>query len=227
MQLAYSAPEGEFKKVAQLQRQGMARAATAAAREVGQLVKQQARGRIAAAGFGRGPQNAMRVDVYPTGGRTSIDAAIFAHHDIPYFGVFQRGATIPGSPLLWLPLASTPKRVGGRRLTAGNYRQLIGADLFTIKRPGRPPLLAANVAGNAGKTGKRVTPAQLRRGARTKRRGDAHAAFGGRPDRSRTRALPLFVGVPRVQLRARFDLLAGFRSASGQLAAAYARNLRN
>jgi hypothetical protein len=225
--LTFSFPRGAFVEAAQSQRAAMARAATAAAKEVGAVVKQAGRAQIAAAGFSRNWQNTLKVDVYPSGGRTSIDAAIFAHHDIPYAGVFERGATISGSPLLWLPLSSTPKRVGGRRLTAGNYRQLVGADLFVIKRPGRPPLLAANVTGTAGKTGKRVTPAQLRRGARTKRRGDAHAAFGGRPERFTVRALPLFIGVPRVRLRARFNLRDVFSRGPGLLNAAFSRNLRN
>lgn len=226
MQLTFTAPTGEFKKIAEAQRQAMARAATAAAKEVGDRLKRAARGRIAAAGFGKRWENAFRVDIYPKGGRASINAAIFAHHDIGYAGVFEKGATIKGSPLLWVPLPSTPRRVGGRRLTAGNYRELVGSDLFMIRRPGRPPLLAANVNGNAGKTAKAVTPAQLRRGARAARRSDANAAFGGNARRFQTRALPLFIGLPRVQLRARFNLAETFRQASGQLASAFTRNLR-
>lgn len=225
MKLSFSSKSGQAAAAMAAHRVGVAAAATGAVKDVADQVKARARSRIAAAGFSKRWQNAMRVDVYPKGGRTSIDAAMFAHHDIAYAGVFEKGATIKGSPLLWLPLPSAPKKVGGRRLTAGNYQELIGSPLFVIARPGRPPLLAANVNGKAGEGDKAVTPGQLRRGARAARRQDAKIGFGGKIGRAPVRALPLFIGVPRVKLRARFGLSDIFAAAPRQLASAFARRI--
>ena len=186
------------------------------------LVKKEGRGAIAAAGFGPRPQNALRVNVY--GGRRGIDSAAWVFHRIPYFGIFQTGATIQGSPLLWLPLPTAPLRAGGRRITAGNYQQIIGAPLHMLKRPGKPPLLAAYVAGPP-KSGRPASIASLRTGARRRRRSDANTAFGGRSARFGTVSLPLFVGIPQVRVRARFDLRPIYRRAQLTLVSTFLNRL--
>ena len=185
------------------------------------LVKKEGRGVIQAAGLGAKSANALRVNVY--GDKRSIDAAAYVFHKIPYFGVFQTGATIKGSPLLWVPLPTAPLRVGGRRVTAGNYQSVIGAPLHTLRRPGRPPLLAAYVAGPP-RNG-RVTASQLRTGARRARRSAANAAFGGKVGRFGTVSLPLYIGIPQAQIRRRFDIHPVYRRAQLTLVSTFLRRL--
>lgn len=221
MNLKFEATKGQFTAAMSQHQRDMRDAAAAAMIETVGQVKREGRGAILSGGLGPRFSNALRVNVYPTQQRT-VDVAAYVFHKIPYAGVFERGATIAGSPLLWLPLPSVPLRVGRRRVTAGNYRELIGAPLISMRRPGGRPLLGAVVAANAVGRGGRFSAAQLRGG----RRIQARAVFGGRrAARRATQVVPLFVGIPAVQLRKRFDLQSVFDRGAATLRSGYVRHL--
>lgn len=116
----------------------IAKAATAAVREAGEIAKRDGRASIAAAGFSRKWQNALRVNIYPPQG-DSMRPAAFIYHKIRYAGVFEEGAVIGGRPLLWLPLPTVPLR-RGRPMTPLQYTRSVGP-LVSVQRPGSPPLL--------------------------------------------------------------------------------------
>jgi hypothetical protein len=116
----------------------MAKAATAAVREAGEIAKRDGRASIAGAGFSRKWQNALRVNIYPPQG-DSLRPAAFIYHKIRYAGVFEEGAVIGGQPLLWLPLPTVPLR-RGRPMTPSQYVRSVGP-LVSVQRPGGPPLL--------------------------------------------------------------------------------------
>jgi Family of unknown function (DUF6441) len=96
------------------------------------------------AGFSRKWQNALQAKVYPPG-RDSTGAAALIYHKVPYAQVFEEGAGIHGKPLLWLPLPNAPFGAGGRRVPAAKFQQQVGMPLYTTRRPGKPPMLGANV----------------------------------------------------------------------------------
>jgi Family of unknown function (DUF6441) len=116
----------------------IAKAATSAVREVGEIAKRDGRASIAASGFSRKWQNALRVNIYPPQG-DSLRPAAFIYHKIRYAGVFEEGAVIGGQPLLWLPLPTVPLR-RGRPMTPSQYVRSVGP-LVSVQRPGSPPLL--------------------------------------------------------------------------------------
>jgi hypothetical protein len=116
----------------------MARAATAAIRDAGDIAKRGGRSSIAAAGFSRKWQNALRVNIYPPQGE-SLRPAALVFHKIRYAGVFEEGAVIGGKPLLWLPLSNVPVR-RGRPMRPSEYVRSVGP-LVSVQRPGSPPLL--------------------------------------------------------------------------------------
>jgi Family of unknown function (DUF6441) len=116
----------------------IAKAATAAIREAGEIAKRDGRASIAASGFSRKWQNALRVNIYPPQG-DSLRPAAFIYHKIRYAGVFEEGAIIGGQPLLWLPLPTVPLR-RGRPMTPSQYARSVGP-LVSVQRPGSPPLL--------------------------------------------------------------------------------------
>lgn len=116
----------------------LAKAATGAVREAGEIAKRDGRTSIAAAGFSRKWQNALRVNIYPPQG-DSLRPAAFIYHKIRYAGVFEEGAIIGGQPYLWLPLETVPLR-RGRPMTPSQYAKSLGP-LVTVQRRGRPPLL--------------------------------------------------------------------------------------
>jgi hypothetical protein len=152
-----NAPRFAFSEVAknfidtitkELQRP-IAKAATAAVREAGEIAKRNGHASIAAAGFSRKWQNALRVNVYPPLG-DSMRPAAFLFHKIRYAGVFEEGAVIGGQPLLWLPLPTVPLR-RGRPMTPSQYGRSVGP-LVSVEQPGRPPLLFAHRSARISST---------------------------------------------------------------------------
>jgi hypothetical protein len=143
----------------------IAKAATAAVREAGEVAKRNGRASIAAAGFSRKWQNALRVNIYPPQG-DSLRPAAFVFHKIRYAGVFEDGAVIGGQPLLWLPLAGVPLR-RGRPMTPAQYARSVGP-LVSVERPGKPPLLFAK-------------PRVTRRGRRGDASGERKPLYVGLP----------------------------------------------
>ena len=106
----------------------IAKAATAAMKDAGDVAKRTGRSSIASAGFSRKWQNALRVNIYPAQG-DSMRPAAFIFHKIRYAGVFEEGAVIRGQPLLWLPLGNVPVR-RGRPMTPSQYVRSVGTARF-------------------------------------------------------------------------------------------------
>lgn len=177
----------------------VAKAGTAAIDLVGKDIKTEGRANIAGAGFGKRWQNALRVDRYPRRG-VSANAALWIYHKIPYAEAFESGAVIHGTPLLWIPLSTAPKKIGRLKMTPRNYIASVGP-LISINHPGKPPLLAAPYSGRVRS---RTTLAGLRRGA---------DKGGG--------LVPIFVGIKTITLTKRFALRSIFRSAAGRLSGYY------
>ena len=187
-------------------------ASTAAINDVGDLAKQRGRQKIAAAGFGKRWQNALRSEVYPKRAE-SVNAAAWIYHRIPYAGVFEEGATIRGKPLMWVPLSTTPKLARRTKLTPKNFSSQIGP--LVSMRGGKQPLLGASVAVTkaAARRGPpyRVTRAALRRGA---------AGNGV------IRTVPVFVGVDTVRIRKRFNLASVADQVAREIPSLYLKNLK-
>ena len=88
--LTVSAIAGGFAKAMEDAQRPIAKAATAAIREAGDIAKRNGRASIAAAGFSQKWQNALRVNIYPPQG-DSLRPAAFVYHKIRYAGVFEDG----------------------------------------------------------------------------------------------------------------------------------------
>ncbi|WP_146148968.1 DUF6441 family protein [Pseudaminobacter soli (ex Li et al. 2025)] len=192
-------------------------AAKGAMLEFADNVKREARADIARAGFGKRWQNAFRVDVYPQGSkRVSSKAAALIYHKIPYADVFEAGATIRGKSKLWIPLSSTPKKVGSKRMTPKLYTQAFGP-LVTMNIRGKTFLggkvSLSKAQAKSGQVGK-VTTARLRKGGQK-------SNSGATP----TRTVPLFIGVDSVSIKKRFSIRQITGRAAGRLAELYAKHL--
>jgi Family of unknown function (DUF6441) len=205
--LARNAVRNTFREM----KGAVAHAATAAMDTTVTEVSTGGRGVIRAAGFSKKWQNGWRVRRYPVKG-DSLDPAIWAFHKIPYAAVFQDGATIKGSPLLWLPLPTAPK-IGRKKMTAALYIKSIGP-LHRINRPGKAPLLAGYVR-SFSKAGK-ATVARLKGGEKRRRERGTRGLI----------SVPMFVGIPQAKIRKRFNFSPMWRKALATLSAQYARNLR-
>ena len=182
-------------------------------REAGDGIKADARAQIGAAGFAPQWQNALRVDHYPKGGETSIDAAAHIWHRIPYAGVFEEGASIGGSPWLWLPLDHAPSE--DRPLphdAAGAIRGRCSSSAVRASRrsSSRSSASAGQRRGRAARS--RSPP---RRRARRAAAGTASSAPCRCSSASRT-----------VRLRRRFRITAIITRAAARLGELYYRHLK-
>ena len=191
----------------------IARAATAAVRDASELAKAGGRGSIAAAGFSRKWQNALRANVYPRG-RDSMRAAALIYHKVPYAEVFEHGAVIHGKPYLWLPLPTAPFGSGGRRIPPSKFRRQVGVPLYSIRQPGKPPMLGAHVRTTRGRAGKAVSLASLRRGRNP----------GGK---GTVALVPLYIGIEAARMPKRFGILAAISRAAARLPELYLKHFRD
>ncbi len=216
LKLVVASIEGKFGAAIREIYKPIAEAGTAAIAQAGDDVKRDARASIASAGFGAKWQNALRVDVYPKRG-SSARAAAHIYHKIPYAEVFERGATIHGKPMLWIPMSHTPKRANGARLTAAAYVGAIGP-LVSFNRPGKPPMLAGQIKASAKGV---LTPAKLRSARKLADKKLAHKKGG-----AGVRLIPLYTGISTVTIRRRFGIYAAINRARAKLATYYLANLK-
>jgi Family of unknown function (DUF6441) len=191
---------GDIEKAFRALQQPMAEAGTKAIDRIGVDVKTRGRAAIGAAGFSVRWQNALRMTRYPRRG-VSIDAALWIFHKIPYADVFESGATIHGQPYLWIPTPQTPEKIGRFKVTPKRYSERIGPLQF-VHPSGKPPLLIAKYRG--GRRSGRLSRSGLQRGAE----------IGGE-------SVVLFIGVPTVKLRRRFQLHRVFEDAANRLGQYY------
>lgn len=210
LKVSFDIITGEFERRMEELQKPIAETAVATMDEVLSTVKVEGRASIAAAGFSRRWQNALRFDRFPRGNKKSINAAVFVHHRIVYAGVFEDGATIVGNPLMWVPLPSSPKRIGRNRFTPRNYNNMVGPLVSMSSRSGTP-LLGATVRmsrTNAAQERPKVTLATLRR---------------GRTGRGILRTIPLFFGIRSTQIEKKFNITQICEAARDAIPSIYAR----
>lgn len=172
----------------------LARAATATIREIGKQGKEAGQRVIAAAGFSGRWQRGMRSAVMPRSGY-SLDASGRIFHSVGFFGIFQEGATISGSPLLWLPLPEVPfSGAGHKQLTPKQFVARVGP-LVSINVPGKPPMLAGPGGGiiRASKTSVKFRRRALKAG------------------NIRGPVIPLFIGVSSVSIAQKLDIVGAVK----------------
>jgi hypothetical protein len=131
VKLVFSAQEGVIEQLVDEIEQEIDAARQGAVRDAAALAVKQGRANIAAAGFSSRWQRALTYNFYPNEGD---DPAALVFHRIPFAGVFERGVTIQGRPLLWLPIEQNlPHGVRSPK----QY----GRDLVSVNIAGKPPLL--------------------------------------------------------------------------------------
>lgn len=204
---------GDFERQAEEHARTVARTSTLAMREVQGDVKSKGRANIAAAGFSRRWQNALRVDLYPPRG-DAANPAVYLFHRIQYAGVFEDGATIQGRPMLWLPLPHTPKRVNRERMTPDLFIRGV-APLVSLRSRRGTPLLGARVRLSEAQRAQvrpRITMGKLRRGADAKR--------------GTLVTIPMFHGVPTTRINKRLNIREICAVARDSIPTLYAKHFK-
>ena len=209
--VTYDFATGEFDRAMERIYEPIAKAGTAAIRIATDEAKIEARQSIAAAGFSRRWQLTLRGEVYPK--KPSANAAGVLFHKIAYAGIFEEGGTIPGSPMLWIPLPSAPKKVGGKRMTPARFVDQMGP-LFAVRSRSGKPMLAARAAIPKAEARRgppyKVTPSRLKRGPAA---------------RTTAVMVPMFIGQEKVDIPKKFGVAAAMEAAAARLPGLYLSQL--
>ena len=167
-------------------------AVTQSIREATEGLKTELRSQITSAGLGQRLANTWRGEVYPKG-KLSIKAAGLVYSRAPeVVGAHDQGATIRSKDGFWLaiPLPAAGKGPRGKRMTPGLWEKLRGQRLRFIYRRGKPSLLVAeNQRARQGQRGGFSVASQK---AQTTGRGLV--------------SVPMFLLVPQVTLKKKFDI---------------------
>lgn len=150
LRVTYDSKSASFRENFGAAGSAFARATTAASRTAADQIEQQGKLAIAAGGLGNVFQQSFHASLTTSGGAIS-NAVIQVSSDIPFFGIFDRGGTIKGKPLLWVPLSFGSKqrlsqyrghlalvnRVGGKPLLIDvqtHIPQFVGLDAVQIRK---------------------------------------------------------------------------------------------
>ncbi len=207
LQLVYAAVGGDLEQKIRELEKPIAKAATAAVKDADALVKKESKSALASAGFSGRSQNAMKSVMTPKTG-DSINVSVDFFLRPAYLNIFETGAQISGKPLLWLPLDTVPLGAGGKRLTPKQYVDRIGP--LHSARGAKTPLLV-------GKGSRSQILRATSKAVRFRKRAGLQQG---------TVNVPLFVGVPAVNIRKKFDLAGIVASARSQLGALYLKNIK-
>jgi hypothetical protein len=163
-------------------------------------LKAKARADIGAAGFSEKWRNALRINVYPSGSKASANSALFLYHKIEYSWVFEKGATIRGARLLWIPMPNVPKMFGRSKVTPKQLSEM-GVTLVGSHNPGKFPMLFARLNLPKGKA------SQFAKG-KSPTLSASEVKFGSKAGKTAEARVPLFIGVASVNIKARFHILS-------------------
>lgn len=218
MKITLKRISGDIVKMLEADNERIARVATATFREGGRIIKEQGRASIAAGGFSKRWQNALRVKSYPERGN-SAHPAIQVKHAIKYAGQFEDPQPVVGRPLLWLPIdRNLPLQAGGKRWTPSDFVRIVGP--LKGGRHGSKPILFGQVkVGHSGVPLGLPTAGHSRHAERVRQRFHAN--------NTRKKWLPVFVGVPSVKDPKRFDISAVTQRVGAALDEVYSKNWKN
>jgi hypothetical protein len=206
----YISNAGLFPKFMQAIEDPLKKAAGMAMAAVGKEVIARGSAQIAAGGLSSRWQRGLQFRVYTDARKNPKEiAATSFFHRIGLFNVFERGINIAPGKLMWLPVSGLARQfnlLGRRRLTPKKYVETIGP-LVSVNVPGKPPMLFAKAdVGARGKA--KLTLGRLKRGG---------AGQGN------IESVPLFVGVPAVRIKKRFDISGIVKRAADRLPELFAK----
>lgn len=193
--------EGDISEMMRSERLAGARAVTSGMRWAGSTLKSRWRTDIASA-FDGGSRLArtIRDDAWPKG-TPSLRAAAQVWSKAPTIvAAHDEGAVVRSSAGLWLaiPLPGAGRVRGGRKITPAEWEKKTGRRLRFVYRRGRSALLVDDGTKAAGNV-------MVLRRRRVNGRRDYVLS---EPATFRNRTVPIFVLVPQVKLRKRFDLMS-------------------
>lgn len=211
MKFKFDHSSGAFQKNMKAIDRPIGTAARAAVKEALQDALTHSKADVLSSGLGQRWAKSFKTKFYKNDG---IGAAGIVYSRINYGVVFERGAEVKGKPKLWIPLHTTPKKIGGKRLTAKVFSQQIG-HLFKVKIGGRE-FLAAKIA-----VSKKAAAGPLPVMSATMLKNRAKPKPG-----QRTRLIPMFVAAASITIRKRLNIAGIAQKAAAKLPRFFANAIK-
>lgn len=198
-----AALQGDLKKIMAQEIKAAEQAVTSGVRLATEGLKTELRGQVTSAGLGNRLAKTWRGQVYPKG-TLSLNAAGFVWNNAPNIvGAYGSGAVVRAhnGRFLAIPTPAAGKFAMCQKITPERWQQLHGKKLrFVYRRSGVSLLVADDMRARKGKRG-----------------GFANAsATVIRTGRGLT-TVPIFILVPQVTIKKRFDIDSVGQKWSGQL----------
>lgn len=211
MKLVARTTGNELAKFIRAIEKPIAKAATQTIKLAAQKVKDRSQQQMTGIGFSARSSRNLRYTLDPARGE-SVDISATFKFRTGYFNVFEKGATIQGAPLLWLPLPNVPLGAGRKQLTPKEYVERVGP-LFKVRsRDGKQYLVGART--RAGVVRARADVVKLRK--RAVRRGALSQSN-----------VPLYVGVSSVKIPKKLDTAGIVRRVAAQIPNIYHQVVRD
>lgn len=188
---------GNLDKIMRQEMKTARRAVKVGVKEATNGLKQELRGQITGAGFSEKLAKTWRGEVYPK--KPSLNAAGFVWSKAPHIiSAYARGAVIRSkkSRYLAIPLPAAGKLARRKKMTPVLWEQKHNKKLVYVKRKGRnnPILVAENMRARKGKRG-----------------GFGNASQTAMRKGKEVTTVPVFVLVPQVSIKKRFNVDASFK----------------
>jgi len=187
-----AALQGDLNKIMADELKSAEQAITNGVRQATDGCKLELRSQITGAGLGQRLANTWRGQVYPKG-QASINAAGYVWNKAKEIvGAYAQGVIIRSSKgfFLAIPTEAAGKMAMGRKITPGRWEQAHGQRLRFVYRRGAASLLVAdNMRAKTGKHG-----------------GFAHAGASALKTGRGLTTVPIFILVPQVTVKKRFDV---------------------
>lgn len=192
IQLVCSVIDGSFQKEIDAENRKIADAAEGAVNDAGKLAAELAKQAIAAGGFGTWWQKGVKLTKPKKDGG---DVYVTVYDSIRIASVFEKGTSINGEPLLWIPTDDVPKGKGGKQLTPKQYVALLGQKLVSVNLPGHPPMLLGPGSGGIVRATAKSVRIRKKRGS---------AVFGNEFGS----LVPLYIGISTAKMPVRYNVTA-------------------
>jgi hypothetical protein len=201
IKLVCSVIDGSFKKEIAAETKKMQTAEESAVRDAGELAKQLAKQAIAGGGFGTWWQSGVKLTKLK---KDKGEVYVTIYDRIRISTVFEKGTTINGEPVMWIPTDAVPKGKGNKQLTPKQYVARLGQKLVSVNLPGHPPMLLGPSTGG-------IVRATVKSVKIRKKRGSAQFGneFGD--------LIPLYIGIATAKMPVKYNVTEAIKKGAEEV----------
>ena len=207
--LICSVIDGSFKKEIDAETKKFKEAEEGAVKDAGRAAVEYAKAAIAGGGFGGWWQRGVKM----TNLKKDSDGVYVTVYDkIRISTVFEKGTSINGEPLLWIPTDAVPKGTGNNQLTPKQFVARLGQKLVSVNLPGHPPMLLGPGSGGIVRATAKSVKIRKKRGS---------AVFGNEFGD----LVPMYIGISSVKMPVRYNVTEAIKKGAEQVLEFFAKRM--